>query len=182
MYCSDQFKHPAKVRYKLRNHTELVTHKSRKKKKTQHCHLRHFPRSRARCLLPLARRRAATTTTRIAAADGRCLAFPADALRRTVTDVRTPFGRRHFITPACSPLLAPLDAPARLADAAIKPSAAPTTPVHRPIIPAVCYLPHTSHTQVSLHPSVKCYYIRQPSCSQPTDHMLMDSDASSLEI
>lgn len=122
---------------------------------------------------------------RIAAAGGRCLALPSDALRQAVTDVRTPLGRRHFITPACSP-----SSPRWTHQSAWQTQ--PSSPAqHRqhqrsgpssPLSATPRHPPNTSRTQVSLHPSVKRYYIRQPSYSQPTDHMLMHSDASSLEI
>lgn len=45
------------------------------------------------------------------------------------------------------------------------------------------YSKHThNYTHISLYPSVKGYYIRQPSYWQATDHMLMCPDASTLEI
>lgn len=178
--CLDQSKRFAKVRYKLRNDGKLS-----KKPPTLRwpLNLRQVPRSRARCLLPLARRRHCYGVRPRMAACG--WQTPGSSRGRTPSSRDT--SSRQPV-----PLHAPLDSPVRLADAAFKPSAAPTTPAQRPIIPAVCPpppsphgyhpTPHTSRTQVSLHPSVKRYYIRQPSCSQPTDHMLMHSEAASLEI
>lgn len=74
------------------------------------------------------------------------------------------------------PLLAPLDTPVRLADAAFKPSAAPTTPAQRPIIPAVCHPPpprpsltplHKPYTSISA--SISQALLHQTAVIQPTN-------------
>lgn len=150
-------------------------------------------RSGAHCLFPLACDHVAAESSaggaRIADTNSsgwQMPGFSVDALHQAMTDVRAPLGRQHFIMLACSP-----SSPHWTRQPAWQTQH--STSLHQPpplstpgsLLPHLFIhsLTHTrTRTQISLHPSVKRYYIRQPSYCQPMDHMLMRPDASSLEI
>lgn len=148
--------------------------------------------SSAHCLFPLACDHVAAESSaggaRIADANSsgwQMHGFSVDALHQAMTDVRAPLGRQHFIMLACSP-----SSPHWTHQPAWQTQH--STSLHQPPLPPrfpsatpIHSLTHThtqTRTQISLHPSVKRYYIRQPSYCQPMDHTLMRPDASSLEI
>lgn len=113
--------------------------------------------------------------TRLADADSSGWQMPAvsaDALHQPMTDVRAALGRQHFITLPCSP-----SSPHWIHQPAWQTQRRPHPTAPAPIPPAPPIYTHTF-----LHPSVNCYYIRQPSYRQPMDHMLMRPDASTPEI